>query len=229
MTARRISSPARGRPAPPLLIGISGPDGAGKSSLSRGLAQRLEARGYRVGRTHVYGCIVCRRVGGAAARSASSGPSRSRSSSIRRAASAIHGVVDATELAVRLALIRRPAASWQSDPRPAVVVVDRSPLDGLVKFRPDRDAVADRLFRRLALRFDAILLLQAPSSVLAARDNEHPEPVLADLSARFSAMATRVHRVTTIESDQPAHLVVEEAEAVLEPLLTGEAPSGRAS
>nr|WP_250770740.1 hypothetical protein [Streptomyces sp. MSC1_001] len=48
-------------PRGPLLVAVSGPDGAGKSSLVGRLAELLAERGLTVVTLHCYGCFLCRR------------------------------------------------------------------------------------------------------------------------------------------------------------------------
>jgi hypothetical protein len=106
-----------------------------------------------------------------------------------------HAVVDATELLVRLFLAARR--------RPAVLLTDRSPLDGLVKHASfaGPGTVAGRLYRLAARRYRRIALLDAPAAVLAARDREHDEQTLEQLRQRFREAAAELPNVKLVPSD----------------------------
>jgi thymidylate kinase len=171
-------------------VGVSGPDGAGKTTAAAGLAHRLKAEGVDVHLVYVYGCVACRRVAGpSSAVTPSAGRVRHRA--VRRA----HAVVDATELLVRLFLAARR--------RPAVLLTDRSPLDGLVKHASfaGPGTVAGRLYRLAARRYRRIALLDAPAAVLAARDREHDEQTLEQLRQRFREAAAELPNVKLVPSD----------------------------
>jgi thymidylate kinase len=178
------------------VAGISGPDGAGKSSLVEELECRLVADGIPVVRVYLYGCLVCRNVRrGPLPRSIAR---RAPSAGALRTA---HGIVDAAELALRLWAARRVAASRARRPSAHVaqrrsipgfvVLTDRSPLDGLVKHAPPRGSLVDRVYRRLGRTYDVLLLLDAPALELADRDRDHGPEALAELSARFAQLTVR--------------------------------------
>lgn len=176
--------PAKGGHRP--VVAVSGPDGAGKTSLVRKLRDGLADEGLAVRLGYCYGCVVCRRldrpsgVAGAAfalhstARGAAVGrPPMSAAATWRerfsRLLRTLHGHVDAYELALRLRLLRLMALVGP----PAVVVTDRGPLDGLAKHDPRPGSLLTRRYLRLASRYDLTVLLDAPAEVLAQRDGEH--------------------------------------------------------
>lgn len=228
---------ARGVSRAPLVVGVSGPDGVGKSGLVAGLADSFESRGVAVATTYVYGCVICRRVPpdtGEAVAKAAVARHRSRVREMARFLRRVDGVTDAVELAFRLWLAtarlrfsapRQHGRGWRGGRAgrgtaralsPAVVITDRSPLDGLVKHRPREGSFVWRLFRRLAAHYDAILLLSAPPDVLAARDREHSVEALAAASDRFELAARRVPHVVRISTDGTIAEVLASASAAIE-------------
>jgi len=172
-----------GRP----VIGLCGPDGAGKTTVTGKIRDRLADGGVSVHLGYCYGCVLCRRldrpsgVAGAAAtrgrRPGDHAPSAAPSASgrpawrdrVARRLRAIHGHIDAGELMIRLLALRWAAART----RTAVVITDRGPLDGLAKHDPPRGSALARRYLRLASRYDLIVLLDAPADVLGQRDDEH--------------------------------------------------------
>jgi len=169
-----------------VIVGVSGPDGAGKSTAVSGLGTRLAAEGVSVRQVYLYGCLACRRAPG----SSGGGGSGARSGLVHR----LHAIVDAAELATRLALATRG--------RPAVLVTDRTPLDGLVKHGDlaGPRTLAGRLYRAAARRYSLIALLDAPASVLAERDRDHDEATLERLRRRFANAAAALPNVQEISS-----------------------------
>lgn len=173
-----------------MIIGISGPDGAGKSSAVAGL---VRAHQPRVSSVYLYGCIVCNRMPPAAP---STGSGRARPRWIDLA----HSVADALELLIRLALARR---------RAPVVITDRSPLDGLARHDPAPGSLTHRLYMRAASRYDVIFLLDADASVLARRDAEHPTADLQRARDSFNVWSRRLTNVTRVDvADEPVNAVV---------------------
>ncbi|WP_370409866.1 glycosyltransferase [Streptomyces fradiae] len=223
-------------PRPPLLVAVSGPDHTGKSSLVRALAGQLRQRGFAVAAVHAYGCVLCRRfpvpprvreeeepggtgAGGWAQRTAR--PER-RGSWFRRA----HAYLDAGELDLRIAVARR-AVSAVARGRPVVVLTDRGPLDGLVKFglRPDRGAA--RRFARTAGRYDLTLLPDTLPDTLAGRGWEQRTGSPAAWWARHRDWAARLPRVVRIDGERTAPEVAAEAlERVLGAVRPAPRPSG---
>jgi predicted ATPase len=165
------------------IIGISGPDGAGKSSLTLELEARANRRGTCVGRTSLYGCVFCRRARGGAELAPSA---RVNEGLGRRGFRLVHGLTDATELAIRLWVARWRVARRCGPRRTGVLFTDRSPLDGLVKHEPRRGSIVERAYVRLARSYDALLELEAPTPVLHARDAEHDAGMLAVQAARHA-------------------------------------------
>lgn len=212
-------------PAPPsrpvLVIGISGPDGAGKTRLAEALARRLVAEGRAVATVHPYGCVVCRRLPDSLLSdpAEANGARSSRLIRLRRALHVVHGLVDAGELALRLRRVRGEADAGAGRLGLPVVIADRSALDGLAKFRPRRGALLERVFRRLALGFDAILLLEAPPATLARRDGEHSQRILALMAERFATAAAGLPPVRRIDTDRPFPDVVADAAVTIDPLI----------
>jgi thymidylate kinase len=217
------------RSRPVLVIGISGPDGAGKSRLAEALARRLVAEGRGVATVHPYGCVVCRRLPDSLLSDPAEANARgNRLISFRRALHVVHGLVDASELALQLRRVRAEADAEAGHLGPPIVIADRSALDGLVKFRPRGGALLERVYRRLALAFDLILLLEASPATLARRDGEHSERILALLAERFATAALGLPRVRRLETDRPFQDVVADAAVAIDPLIHArdvEAPS----
>lgn len=233
------------------VVGISGPDGSGKSSLVEELLRRFSATDVPVVRTYVFGCVICRNVPPGLVRGAMSGgridagrPSThgERTSFVRRslvnAIRALHGVVDAGELALRLWAARRTAESHRSrqpdqerfGAREAapIVLTDRSPLDGLVKFAPSPGTLVDRVYRQLGNNYGLVLVLQAPAVVLAQRDRDHDPEVLADLATRFEWFASRLGQVVRLETGDrtPVEVANDAESAVREAALARTRASG---
>ncbi|HUZ35713.1 MAG TPA: glycosyltransferase [Streptosporangiaceae bacterium] len=191
-----------------LVLAISGPDGSGKSSLARELAGELGTRGFAVATAYCYGCVLCRRV--VPGRSRPHAPAAGRWPWPRRA----HALLDATELAVRLAWARL-AAGRRAHGRPAAVVTDRGPLDGLAKFGPPPGSLAAALFARISRRYDLVLLLDAPPGVLAARDREHSRGELAAWRDSYRGWARRLPSCARLDtSARPPAAVAAEAAAL---------------
>ena len=179
---------------PVLLVGVSGPDGSGKSSTVRGLAAGPWEADAHVRTAYLYGCTLCRRVPAAPHRLAADGAGRGLSALAR----SLHALVDVAEARLRLTLL---LARARLSGGPQVVVTDRSPLDGLVKHRGDRRAGA--AYARLAARYARIVLLDAPADVLAARDGEHGAAELERLRGEYARAAARLSNVVRAEPGRP--------------------------
>ncbi|MFJ9810305.1 glycosyltransferase [Streptomyces sp. NPDC101158] len=219
----------------PLLVAVSGPDHTGKSSLVRALSGRLRRRGFAVVTVHCYGCVFCRwfpvppRVreegepGGTGAGEwvrRSARPER-RGSWFRRA----HAVVDAGELALRIGAARL-GVTVLAGGQPAVVVTDRGPLDGLVKFDlPPGRGAAER-FARIADRYDLTLLPETLPATLNGRGWETAAGSPAAWWARHRAWAARLPRVSRIDGEGPPESV---AATALEHVLAAVPPSPEAT
>lgn len=204
------------------MVGISGPDGSGKSGLVAELLRRFSATDPPVARIYVFGCVMCRNLPARFAPRAMTrrgldrpkpDTDRVRTSSpghlIVNTLRTLHGLVDAGELAVRLWAARRRAESLRSrGPGPLgsearvapIVLTDRSPLDGLVKFAPSPGSAIDRAYRRLGKSYGLVILLEAPADVLAQRDLDHGPEVLADMATRFERFRSRLDRVVRLET-----------------------------
>jgi AAA domain-containing protein len=175
-----------------MVVAVSGPDGSGKSSLVRRLADGLAADGFSVATVYCYGCVVCRRSSHRIA-------GRSRSRPGRRAwISRCHTWVDAAELMIRL-VAARGRARLRPGRRPVAVVTDRGPLDGLAKFGPAPGSLGAALFASASRRYDMVLLLDAPADVLAARDGVHCRRELDEWRHRYQAWARFVPAVIQLD------------------------------
>ncbi|MFI8962794.1 glycosyltransferase [Streptomyces sp. NPDC053493] len=208
----RTAAPRRGTRAP-LLVAVSGPDHTGKSSLVRALAAALRRRGFAVATLHCYGCVLCRwfpvppRVrdegepggtgaGGRVRRAAR--PER-RGSWFRRA----HAYVDAAELDLRIRAARAAVSvgAGARGRRAAVVLTDRGPLDGLVKFDLPPGRGAARYFARIAGRYGLTLLPETLPDTLADRGWEAAAGSPAAWWARHRTWAARLPRVVRLDGE----------------------------
>lgn len=183
----------------PIVIGVSGPDGAGKSSLVADARERLAQAGRPSASTYLYGCVICRR---AAHRD---GLPRA-SAELAHWIGPVHAIIDAAELGVRLRMaeIRLGRTARDRDDTP-VLLTDRTPYDGLAKFGPRVGPLGRWLYRRFAGRYDRVFLLVSDPAILAARDGDHAPGELAGLLARFDIVTdgqSRVDRVETTDLDQ---------------------------
>ncbi|MFE0642975.1 glycosyltransferase [Streptomyces sp. NPDC058877] len=197
----------------PVLVAVSGPDGAGKSSLVRRLRTLLGQRGFSVVAPHCYGCVLCRRFpvppraaeepdGGGRARRATD--PEHRDSRLRRA----HAFVDAGELATRVAAARMLARARGGR---AVVVTDRGPLDGLVKFDLSAGSGPAAVFRRTARRYDLTLLLETGPEVLRGRGWEEVAGPPTVWWARYRSWSRRLPGITRLDGERAPSLVAETA------------------
>ncbi|MFF9094077.1 glycosyltransferase [Streptomyces sp. NPDC014802] len=188
MTVRQLSAPRpsggtaaagrlpwrrRPRPAGPLLVAVSGPDGTGKSTLVRQAVSALRGHGYTVARTYCYGCVLCRRYPGRPRSLRNAGPVPRP----ERRIDALHARVDAAETALRLAVARLLTAPRGR--RPAVILSDRGPLDSLAKFDPPAESRTAALFERLARAYDLTLLLGVDGDAPAAAESDRDAPAAA--------------------------------------------------
>ncbi|MEV5974004.1 glycosyltransferase family 4 protein [Streptomyces sp. NPDC051921] len=214
----------------PLLVAVSGPDRTGTSSLVPALAGLLRRRGFAVTTVHCHGCVVCRwfpvpprvRETGEPGRTGAGEWARRfvrperRGPRLRRA----HAFVEAGELALRIGAARL-RVSVAARGRPAVVVTDRGPLDGLVEFDPPPGRGAAERFARIADRYDLTLLPEARPGAPAGSGREEARPP-ADRWARHRAWAGRLPRVTLLDGENPPETV---AAAALERVLDSVPPS----
>ncbi|WP_405851694.1 glycosyltransferase [Streptomyces sp. NBC_00090] len=215
-----------------LLVAVSGPDDAARSSLVRRLATLLGERGLPVVTTHCYGCFLCRRFpvsppvreegepGEGRARRASD-PER-QGSRPRRA----HTFLDATELRVRIAAARL-RASARARGGPAVVVTDQGPLDGLAKFDPPPGDPAADAFRRIADRYGLTLLVDTGLDTPRGRGREKAAGSPAARWGRYRAWSVRLPRVARIDGERAPSLIASTAlEQVLDALRAQAAEPG---
>ena len=178
-----------------VVVGVSGPDGAGKSTLVAEVRRRAELRGSGVRTVYLYGCVACRR-----ARPRPAAPvGRQDGSAIRSLVRTAHALVDGFELAVRLLVVAGPFRR-RHRASPTLILTDRTPLDGLAKHDPSPRSLPAQLYVALARRYQRIFLLDASVEVLAERDAEHPERELDRWRVRFLRWAARVDETMRIDS-----------------------------
>lgn len=203
----------------PLLVCVSGPDGAGKSSLVGRMTTDLRDHGYAAAAQYCYGCIVCRRLPQRIRSrfTASPGKPRSIASGLGMWAGRLHGWVDAAELVTGLAhaMVR---ARLTSRGRPPAVVTDRGPLDALVKFDPEPGSRLAAAFARLARTYEVTLLLDAEPEVLAERDGEYALGPLTKCRNHYRQWAVRLPYVRQVDAAASPDAVAAEALRCLPPL-----------
>ncbi|MER7952202.1 glycosyltransferase [Streptomyces sp. NPDC096079] len=220
----------------PLLVAVSGPDGAGKSSLVRRLSTLLRERGVTVVTTHSYGCFLCRRFpvpprasetdgpGGDEWARRASDPER-RGSRLRRA----HAFLDAGELTARITtarLLARARARRRGRAAPAVVVTDRGPLDGLVKFDLPASSGAAAVFRRIADGYGLTLLMETGPETLRGRGWEEIAGPPTVWWARYRSWSRRLPGIERLDGERAPSLV---AATALERILDGVRERDRAA
>jgi hypothetical protein len=192
----KVPAPAgRRSPRRPRLVGISGVDGSGKTSLAARCVRHCEAAGGRPVAVYVYGCVVCRRWGGRPL--SGTGAATGGTGRLVAVARTLHAHLDAGEMTLRLvgAVL---TSGWRGGASP--VITDRSPLDGLVKHDPPPGSLVARWYLGVARRYDALLWLDGDCETLAARDREHTAVQLADARAGFGRWSARLPNVTRIDT-----------------------------
>jgi hypothetical protein len=197
-----------------LIIAVSGPDGAGKSSLVADLVPALRRRGLPTATAYCYGCVVCRRFGAPGATTTGT-PGRRGRTGMRTFLSQSHALVDAAELTGRLAGARFRARAAARRGR-AAVVTDRGPLDGLAKFDPAPGSWPAALFTRLSRSYDLTLLLDARPDTLTTRDGEHTAVQLTELRGRYLRWQRRLPGVACLGAEgRPEEVAAEALHLVL--------------
>ncbi|MEU9702567.1 glycosyltransferase [Streptomyces sp. NPDC047981] len=214
--------------ARPLLIAVSGPAGAGRSSLVRRLAELLRQHGFEVRTLSCDGRFPRRRFDSPprmrdeeeTARRPD-GPPR-RGSWARRA----HALLDSCDLSVRTRATRR-ALSAHARGRPAVVLTDGGPLDELVAFGFPPGHLASDRFARLVHHYDLTLLVEAAPVASRGRGRDRAAGLPALRWARYRDWATRLPRVARLDGGHtPARVAAEALEQVLGTLRTRRLPDG---
>ena len=181
--------------SPVRVVGISGPDGAGKTTTARALASELRRRGHPVREIYLYGCFFCRRLpSGLRTANGHADGHAERGNAVWRAARGTHAMIDALELTARLWVATR--APFQPPfvtgaAADSVVVTDRSPVDGLAKHGPESNTLSAKMFDSALGRYDVVFYLDAPASVLAQRDGEHSPDELDAARRRFDRWLPR--------------------------------------
>lgn len=193
----------------PLIVAVSGPDGAGKSSLVADLILAMRMRGLAAQTAYCYGCVFCRRFGasGPAARRT---PGRCGLMGASSLLSGPHALLDAAELTGRLLGARFRARIAAGKRRPAVVT-DRGPLDGLAKFDPAPGSWRAVLFTRINRSYDFTLLLDGRPDILAARDGEHTAMQLNDLRCCYRRWQGSLPGVAYLGTEAARESVASEA------------------
>ncbi|MGC0333604.1 glycosyltransferase involved in cell wall biosynthesis/O-antigen/teichoic acid export membrane protein [Streptomyces sp. SAI-170] len=212
-----------------LLVAVSGPDGAGKTTLVGHAASALREHGYTVARTYCHGCVICRRFPGRPR----SGQRTVPPSRPRSWAGAAHAQLDAAELALRLAGARLRAAWHHHDHRPAVILTDRGPLDCLAEFAPAPGSRTAALLERLHGAYDLTLLLGAdPADSDRAREGCGRPP--RTRYRRWADRETNVVRFPGWEARpatdaDPALRLIEERAQALRPAPRGSTAGARST
>jgi hypothetical protein len=209
------------------LIGVSGADGAGKTTLVSALSAVMAKRGVRTATVHLYGCFLCRHLPhlylSRSLRPSAERPDQRRSRAVWFPLAALlsgHALLEAVELRLRLQLARwrlardqRRRRGWRPAATPpfraCVLITDRSPLDALVKHSPYPASRTACAFLRSLARYDQVIWLDAPADVLAARDGEHAAAALTTTSQGFEAWANRLPAVVRIDSHRDPAAVLE--------------------
>ncbi|MFE9773609.1 glycosyltransferase [Streptomyces sp. NPDC005931] len=165
----------------PVLVGVSGPDEVGKTTLVRGLAQILRQRGCAVSTAHCYGCVLCRRLPDRrhSTTRAQPGPA----AALLRFLHGAHCLLDAAELRARLAMARLSVRRGRA--ATTAVITDRGPLDTLAKFDPVPGSSAARRLTRLAGRYDVTLLLLDGPQARAGYERQSDDPVADGWRLRY--------------------------------------------
>ncbi|MFD0071731.1 glycosyltransferase [Streptomyces sp. NPDC127166] len=201
----------------PLVVAVSGPDDAGTSSLVRRLAVLLRERGVTVLALPCRGCFLCRRLpvpprvrdAGEPGRDAwarrATDPER-RGPWPRRA----HALLDAGLLASRITVARLRARARARGGQ-AVVLTDRGPLDGLVRFGLPATSRAAAAFRRIADGYGLTLLVETGPGTLRARGREEATGPSARWWDRCRSWSRGLPRVTRLDGGGAPSLVAEAA------------------
>ncbi|MGW8762571.1 glycosyltransferase family 4 protein [Streptomyces sp. NPDC055815] len=206
----------------PLLVAVSGPDDAGTSSLVRRLGGLLRERGVTVVTVHCHRCFLCRRLpvpprvratgkpGGDVWARRASDPER-RGPRLRRA----HAFLEAAELTARITAARLFARARAHGGR-AVVVTDRGPLDGLVRFDPPASSRTASAFRRIAAGYALTLLVETGPGTRLGRGREETGGPSTARWRRYRSWSLRMTDIARLDGARAPSLV---AGAALERIL----------
>ncbi|MFI8764027.1 glycosyltransferase family 4 protein [Streptomyces sp. NPDC053792] len=197
----------------PLLVAVSGPDGAVNSSLASRLGTLLREHGVTTVALPCHGCFLCRRSpvpprvrdagepeGDEWARRASD-PER-RGPRLRRA----HAFLEASGLTARIGLARLLARA-RAHGGQAVVLTDRGPLDGLVRFDLPASSKAAAAFRRIADGYGLTLLVETGPETLRGRRTEEIAGPPTVWWARYRSWSRRLPRIARLDGERPLSLV----------------------
>jgi hypothetical protein len=177
------------------LVGISGVDGSGKTSLTARCVRQCRAAGGRPVALHLYGCVLCRRWSGPPPLSPATAAGGARR--LVAAARTLHACLDAGEMTLRL-LGAVVTATWRGGACP--IITDRSPLDALVKHDPPPRSLAGRWYLGVASRYDTLLWLDGNCETLAERDREHTAEQLAEAQAGFGRWTAGLGNVVWMDT-----------------------------
>lgn len=215
--SRRLSA------ARPALIGLSGPDGGGKSSQAHDTAAALRAEGILVVQVYAYGCPLCRQAPTGAHKALLHGLGGATSRRRR-----VHAAVDAADLVLRVTLAAL-RASWGAARRhqTAVVLTDRSPLDGLVRYSDVGQTLAVYVLHAALRCYRMVAVLDAQAGELERRDGEHSRRQLAWQREAF-AVWTSLRNVVLVNGAAPrAHVTAELVGLIRSGAASPGAPPGR--
>lgn len=180
-------------------LGVSGPDGAGKTTLVDAVAASLREQGAAVVSIHPYGCIICRHwpddlVPQGLRHHASPSP-------MRHALRYVHALVDTCEFALRVGVAEaRVAVGGRVCRRMSVVVTDRTPLDALVKHGGAAGWLTTAWLVQLARRYERILVLDADAALLRSRGRDEDVDTLARWGSRLVPEASRLQDVEVLHT-----------------------------
>lgn len=174
-----------------IVVGVMGPDGAGKTSLLRSLAVTLPVKGH-----YVYMGLW------------STGP---RDGLLRQLPGGRLG-----NKVVRIFRGSLAARYWRL--RGHLVLLDRVPHDTLLPGSIDK-SIGGRIAKALAFALgpepDVLLVLDAPGEVMFARKGEHTVEILEGWRRAYLELAQLFPTNRVLDASQPLHLVRRDATAIV--------------